>query len=219
MDFEKKFPLTQSPDKVITVQWTRGYNQILVLYNDEVIGEHTGGQELKRGVLISTPYFGSLEIKLGGDPLRLNVIVDGLHSPANSMHPKHAVKSIATYFWILFGGGLLVSLLEIFSIGLNPFGMIVLIFDVVILTLYLLAAILLGKGKPGAFYLGFVPFCFTTLLVILMVLSGNFLATIALVIRGFYIFYLSKSIKHLNSLSKHNQYGHFAHSDLLDEKL
>jgi hypothetical protein len=220
MDFEKKFPLTQSPDKVITVQWTRGYNHIQVLYSGKVIGEHIGAKDLKKGILFQTEHVGNFEVKLGGDPLRLNVIVDGLHSPANSMHPKHAVKGIATYFWILFGGGLLVSLLEVWQIGLdNPIGLFMSVFDALILTLYLLAAILLGKGKSGAFYLGFVPFCFTTLLVLLLVLTGNFIAIVSLIIRAIYIVYLSKSITHLNSLSRHNQYGSFTNSELLDSKL
>lgn len=220
MDFEKKFPLTQSPDKVITVQWTRGYNQIQVLYNGEIIGEHTGAKDLKKGVQIPSNYFGSLEIKLGGEPLRLNVLVDGLHSPANSMHPKFEVKGIASYFWILFGAGLLLSVLSGIQINFNnPVALITTFLDFLILVGYLLAAILLPKGKPGAFYLGFIPFCFTSLLSLLMALRGGFLPILVLVVRSIFVVILIKSIKPVLSLSRHNRYGTFTNVELLDEKI
>ena len=86
MDFEKKYPITQKPNEYIFVQWTRGYKEVAVYYNDQLIGSVRGSAKLLKGTSFTSD-LGLITLKLSEKPVTLDVIVDGYHSRVNVSHP------------------------------------------------------------------------------------------------------------------------------------
>lgn len=96
MDFEKKYPITQRLDEYLLVQWTRGYKDVDVYYNDQLIGSVRGTGKLLKGTSFPSD-LGLITLKLSEKPVTLDVIVDGYHSPVNVSHPVKELKRTGTY--------------------------------------------------------------------------------------------------------------------------
>ncbi len=220
MDFEKKYPLSQLKGEFVRVQWTRGYKQVEVYYKDSLIAQVSGAGELMRGVTILTEQLGELKLKLSQSPVMLDVIVDGLHSPVNVSHPVKELKKTATYFWIITAFAFIVGAYEIAlvrdELTLLP---IVLTINFVVFITYVASGILVGKGIPFGFYLGFGMFSFVTLLFLLLLIDGFIWGLF------FYIFQairiggliaLATNMKTAIQASKHRRYKEATSDSLLD---
>ena len=223
MDFEKKYPLSQLKGEFVRVQWTRGYKQVDVYYKDALIAEVSGAGELMRGVTILTEQLGELKLKLSQSPVMLDVIVDGLHSPANVSHPVKELKKTATYFWIISAFAIIAGAFEIAifrdQLAFLPY---VLTINLVVFITYAASGFLVRKGIPFGFYLGFGMFSFVTFIFLLLLIDGFIWGLF------FYIFQairlggvvaLATNMKTAIQASKHRKYKEATSDELLDSKL
>lgn len=224
MDFEKKYPITQRSNEHLLVQWTRGYKAVDVYYNDQLIGSVNSAAALKKGASFLSE-LGEIKLKLSEKPVMLDVIINGYHSPVNVSHPVKELKALNTYFWIIAVCAFIAGAVDvgIFS-EWKEVMMLVFVFNLVVLALYVVSAVFVGKGKPWAFYLGFSVFSFFTLMSLLL-LFGGFMSGSLL-----YIFMFLRiggevlliiNLKTANAAVKHLKYsGVFVNSqDLLDSKI
>lgn len=172
MDFEKKYPITQRLDEYLLVQWTRGYKDVDVYYNDQLIGSVHGFGKLNKGTSFPSD-LGLITLKLSEKPITLDVIVDGYHSPVNVSHPVKELKRTSTYFLILSVLAFIAGSIEvgIFSLWADE-QLVVLVFNLAVLGCYILSTVFVGRGKPWAFYLGFSVFSLCTLISLLTLISG-----------------------------------------------
>ncbi|TSJ47949.1 hypothetical protein [Fluviicola chungangensis] len=222
MDFEKKYPMTQRPNEYLVVQWTRGYKQVNVYFNDELIGSVQGAAKLLKGISLPSD-LGTLTLKLSEKPVTLDVIVDGYHSRVNVSHPVKELKKTSTYFWIisafaLIAGGIDMGIfLEWSGVGTIVFSM-----NLIVFVLYILSAVFVGQGKPWGFYLGFAVFSFCTLIALLALMGGlvgGFILYIFMAVRIGGLVILIMNLKTANAAVRHLKYRDPVMEDLLDSKI
>lgn len=173
MDYAKKFPITQQPGHFIFVQWTRGYKEVEVYYQNELIGHADGVGRLKKGVRLVHPKLGNIDLHLSEKPVVLNVVIDGYHSPVNSNHPVKELIGLSPFFWMLLAFSFIAGTLEIgvFS-DYMPFLIIVAPVNIGIMLIYLIAVLGIRKGKPWAYFLAVGVFAFFTVVSLLVLLKG-----------------------------------------------
>lgn len=223
MDFEKKYPITQRLDEHLLIQWTRGYKDVDVYYNDQLIGSVQGSGKLKSGTSFPSD-LGLITLKLSEKPITLDVVVDGYHSPVNVSHPVKELKRTGTYFWILAVLAFIAGAIEVgtFSLWVDV-QLVVLGINLVILGCYILCAVFVGRGKPWAFYLGFSVFSFCTLISLLTLISGFLSGTllyIFMVVRIGGEIVLAMNLKTANSAVRHLKYKAPSFDEqLLDSKI
>jgi len=215
MDFEKTFPIAQRSGERILVRWTRGFQRVELYFQDTKIGfVDDGFQKLKKGFKVQTE-IGLVELTLSEDPITINVILDGFHSPVNISHPVQQLAKSASYFWIIFTFAIIGSIVEGLQVSGLMFGIVISI-NIIIAAVYLISAIYVGKAKPWAFYLGFSMYCFMSLLALLSLFVGSFFIYIVLIIRAIFLYFLITNIKHAASTYRHNLIITKSSSDLLD---
>jgi len=219
MDFEKKYPITQRPNEYLVIQWIRGYKQVDVYYNDQLIGSVQGAAKLLKGTSFSSD-LGLITLKLSEKPVTLDVIVDGYHSRVNVSHPVKELKRTSNYFWIISAFALIAGGIEfgIFD-GWSEVQSFVLLMDVLIFGLYILSGLFVGRGKPWAFYLGFSVFTFCTLISLLALMGGmmwGFMLYFFMAIRIGGLIILILNLKTANAAVKHLKYQDPSMEDLLD---
>lgn len=223
MDFAKKFPITQLPGEHVLVQWTRGYKQVEVFYNNELVGTADGAGRLKKGVRLVHPKLGNIDLKLSEKPVVINVIVDGYHSPANNSHPVKELIGLSPFFWMLLAFSFIASALEIGLFADYPPILVILVpMDVTIFVVYLIALIYVRKGKPWAYYMAISLFALMTILVLLVIMSGMVWGVFTYgfeIIRFGALGVFLYNLKTVNAAAKHLKYGTLqarASEDLLD---
>jgi hypothetical protein len=211
MDFEKKYPITQKLGEYLLVQWTRGYRDVEVYYNDQLIGSVHGTSNLLKGTSFLSD-LGLITLQLSEKPITLDVVVDGYHSPVNVSHPVKELKRTSTYFWLLavlafIAGSVEVGLfsdwvkVQIVLLGIN----------LLVFVTYILSAVFVAKGKPWAFYLGFSVFSFFTLISLLVLMGG--------IMGGLLLYILIMNLKTANSAVRHKKYKEPSLDELLDSKI
>lgn len=226
MDYAKKYPITQQPGEHLLVQWTRGYKQVEVYYNKELIGTADGAGRLKKGVRIVHPKLGNIDLKLSEKPILLNVIIDGYHSPVNSTHPVKELIGLSAFFWMLLAFSFIAGALEIgLFLDYLPILIIVLPINVALWIIYLITVLGVRKGKPWAYILGVSVFGLFSVLSLLVVMSGMIggtLTYIFLIIRFGALAVFLYNLKTVSAAIKHLRYGALQarlSEDLLDTKL
>nr|WP_294859763.1 hypothetical protein [uncultured Fluviicola sp.] len=223
MDFEKKYPITQRPDEHLLVQWTRGYKDVDVYYNDQLIGSVRGAGKLNAGISFPSD-LGLISLKLSEKPVTLDVVVDGYHSPVNVSHPVKELKRTNTYFWIISVLAFIAGSIEVGAFSeWTEMQIVVLGINLVVFASYILSAVFIGQGKPWAFYLGFSVFSFCTLISLLALMGGliwGFLIYIFMVVRIGGEIVLIMNLKTANSAVKHLKYKESSFDEqLLDSKI
>lgn len=222
MDFEKKYRITQFPGETLKAMWTRGYRNIEIYYHDQLICTHEGISQLKKGVKYQTKELGQIELKLSAKPITLDVIIDGYHCVNNVSHPAKQLKGASSFFWMIAVFAVISSLMDGIYLTFDmSAGFIVTLINLVVIVVYIIAAVFTNQSKPWAFYLGFSMFCFWTLLSLLVVLSGNVFITLAFLIRLAFLYFLIMNIKHAVGTSRHNKFSQpvTVGDDILDGQL
>jgi uncharacterized membrane protein len=216
MEFTKKYPISQRPSEYILAKWSRGYQNIELYFNNDLLISLKGGKRLKKGVKEYIDGFGEIELKLSEDPIALDIIIDGIHCRSNISHPKKQLQKTSFFFWVIAVGALVFGALEVAWTGPNRIGIIVGIINGSVVVLYIVAAIFVSKGKPWAFYLGFSCFSLFTLLYLFTMESG-FFETIIIVIRILFLYFLISNLRHAFQTVRHNAYEQTTEStDLID---
>ncbi len=223
MDFEKKYPITQQPGDFILAQWTRGYKQVELYYQDQLIGSVQSSASLKKGTQITGTVLGTIGLKLSEKPVMLDVIVDGYHSPVNIGHPVKELKRLSTFFWILAVLSLIAGSLEASAFRNFPdFQKIVWLINALVICTYIVAAVYIKSGKAWGYYLGFSMFAFVTTVTLLILAGGLMWGFLLYMLQGFRFVGLGLLIYNLriaNSARRHQKYGQYKDVELLDSKL
>lgn len=226
MDFAKKYPITQQPGEHVLVQWTRGYKQVEVYYKNELVGTADGAARLKKGVRLVHPTLGNIDLKLAEKPVVINVIVDGYHSPVNSIHPVKELIGLSAFFWMLLAFSFIAGALEIgLFMDFPPILIIVAPVNIALWIVYTISVLGVRKGKPWAYILGVSVFGLFTVLSLLVLLSGVFggvLSYMFEIIRFGALGIFLYNLKTVNAAAKHLKYGALqarASEDLLDTTL
>lgn len=215
MDYEKKYPITQQPGDFVLARWTRGYKHVEVYYHDQLIGEVQGAAKLKNGVRIQNDLLNTVELRLSEKPIVLDIIVDGFHSPVNNSHPVKELKKSAVFFWMIFAFGLMGSLMEGISVGVNPIGMIVSSINLLIIGVYLMAALTVRKGLAWGYFTGFGMFSLMYVLSLFSLLNPGLFVIIIFLVRTAFLVFLIINMKHAIATIKHKKYNQPV-NDLVD---
>ncbi|MGV3611357.1 MAG: hypothetical protein ACO1N0_10435 [Fluviicola sp.] len=222
MDYEKKYPITQIPGEYVLVQWIRGYKEVDVYYKDKLVGSVSGSAKLVKGFSFTSD-LGLITLRLSKEPVTLDVIIDGYHSPVNVSHPVKELKSLSTYFYIIIAFAFIAGSMEVaISRGWNELLLITSSINFIVLMLYLTSVLYVRQGKPWAFYLGFGVFNFCALLSLMVLLSGFIWGWL------FWFFMLMRiggevllviNLKTAISATKHLKYKQPEFDELLDSKV
>jgi hypothetical protein len=216
MDFEKKYPITQRLNEYLLVQWTRGYRQVDVYHNDQLIGSVQGAGKLQQGTSFLSD-LGPITLKLSEKPVTLDVIVDRYHSPVNVSHPFKELKKSAVFFWMITAFAIVGALLDGMSIGIGGLGQVVVSFNVILIGLYITSSICVSKGMAWAFYMGFCLYCLITFFSLLTLPVSGVFGIVGFLIRILMVVFLSINMKYANQTLRHKKFDtSVINSDLLD---
>lgn len=219
MDYQKKYPFARDPEDFILISWERGYHNVHVHYRDRLLVAIEDPRTLLKGYQFTDEELNRVELKFSEEPMMIDVIVDGYHSPVNVSHPSRVLAGISKAFWTIFNLMFFFTLMELAMLGLdNPIGKVELVVNVAFLATYLIAHLKLEKGSYMAFYIGFFAMLISSVLYgFRIVFYGfNFLEIIMLSIRIAIILYLLTYLKVAKNAVKHHQYKTFEDEDLLD---
>lgn len=100
MKFQRRFPHPKRKKEEVLITWTGGYDQTEVMYKDSLIGVIEDPIELIKGTEFLVDGLGTIKVVLYEDPYDLHVFYNGLHSPANTNHPKINIGSVSINFFL-----------------------------------------------------------------------------------------------------------------------
>lgn len=100
MDFEKRFLHPTKSNETILVKWSKGYREVEIWFHDELIQTLKGANALLKGITFQNDKLGVVRVKLSENPYFLNVIVNGIHSKTNLLHPSKNMKGVGNWFVI-----------------------------------------------------------------------------------------------------------------------
>lgn len=223
MEYQKKYPLTHISGKYLIATWNRGYRDLQIWDDDRLVVQLDSPSKLKAGFKKMDEKLGEIELKLSEKPIMLDIIVDRYHSTVNVNHPVKELKKTASFLWILMTMSFIAGMVEIGMVSDAPAFIFLpfLLINLSVIAIYLVSAILVGKGKPWAYYLAFSVFSFFTALSILLFVSGlawGVLLVIFIIIRVIGEVILILNLKTVNSARKHLRFLKMSGEELLDAK-
>ena len=219
MDYQKKYLITQLPREFVLAEWNRGYKNLTLSYKDRIIGTVAGPSQVKKGCVLHDSELNTVELRFSERPMLLDVIIDGYHSFGNQSHPVKELKKMAAIFWIIAIFAVIASLLEGITISPDrPLATIVTFFNLLVTASYFIAAVLVGKGKPSGYIMGFCVFALMYLLFVVAagIGGGNFSVITAFIIRSLVLGVLIYNLKTAIAARKHARYAVPQHEELLD---
>lgn len=211
MDFQKKYPILQSPDEHVLIQWTRGYRNVNVMYKERLVTSISGYAKLKMGIKMNDDELGTVELKFSEKPIAIDLKIDGYHSPVNVSYPTKELKSASTIFVVLSVISVLGALYEGMSYTQwygSLVGTIVTIINLFSIATYITAAALIKNGYAWGFFLGsswytlFTLFYLSDLLLSGFYLGTFFIVALRIVVSVILFYYL----KHAYASLKHKRY-------------
>lgn len=202
-NFSKKYSLPHHPESIVFLTWETGYKNMKIYHNGSVAGLVNSLRELMNGVEFQLENDERLEVKMStSKPMMPVVKIDGnQYYTDNKLSEKESVTSLASLFWTLAGLAVIGAVIAQGMMGFqlsHPVAITQLIMDIVVISIYTLSAIYLGKNKSWAYFLGTGTFFLMTLLVLYTqyVLTGfGFSQVIAIVIRISILVFLFTYIK------------------------
>jgi hypothetical protein len=223
MEYQMKYPLTGRGKDYLLLNWERGYRNVQVIHQGRLITTIDNPAKIKNGVSFEDTDLGTIQLKFSENPMAINVVVDGLHSPANRSHPFKELKKFAWIFWVLAVFGLISSVFEVAAFSWLPqVQLIVLFIDLIIVSAYTVAAIYVAKAQPWAFWIGSITFTIIFIITFTTsVITFNGLAFwLSLILRGAVLIAILMMIRTVISAHKHRRYTKSLadlNIDLLDE--
>ncbi len=223
MFYEKKYPLTHLPNEFVTLSWERGYKDTKLFYNDRELIHIDSINKLKKGVKFFDDVLGEVRLEFSEKPISVDVIVNDFHSTINNSHPEKKIKTISGYFYLFASVAFLGYIVNLGYSSSIMERIIISIEEIFFILLYAFAGYFSKKSKIWAVYIGFISYCFITLLIILsLLLSISLYAPLitifVLLIRSAFIFLMAPYIKMAISLKKHRNFrGN--NPDILDQNI
>lgn len=213
MDFQKKYPILQLPGEHVLIQWEKGYKYVELYYKERFIGSVTGFAKLKRGVTFNDAELGVIELKLSKEPIAIDLIVAGYHSPVNVTYPTKELKSASTIFFALAVLAILGGSFEGMSVAMNYGSLAGTIMSALIIftiAMYATTGFIILKGHAWAFFMGGSYYTFFTMLYLfdLLAYGFDFITFIVVFFRVVMTFILFYYIKHAAASMRHRKFEH-----------
>ncbi len=220
--YSKKYTSNKNDNHHLFLTWESGYKNLKVYYEGEVIHTETSPGRFMKGVTFEHPVLQSVQLKFSSEsPIVMQVKANGVkYFPENNIQKmkENTLGGLAHLFTILAFLSVIGAFIVQLTFGFNlniPEALIQLVFDIVVVAIYITSAVLLYKNKPWAYFLGSITFVCMTLLTLLAVwVSGFGLANlINMVIRVAIIVYI---VRHFNDVMALMRTKETENPDLLD---
>jgi len=202
--YSKKYISIKDESQSVFLTWETGYKNLKVYYEGVLIQTIETPWKLTNGVSFEHPELGNVELHLTtSSPMIIELKIGGIKYFAESMKAnmkKEAFSGLVSVFWTLSVLSLISALLVQINYGYRldvPVVLIQLIFDIVIISIYVISAIFLSRRKIWAYYLGAITFLAMTLLYVYsgFILSGNVSTIIVVVVRIAILIYIIRCYK------------------------
>lgn len=206
MRYQKKYPLPDSNHSHILLVWERGYKNVEMYHDERLLCTIENPSEIKKGFVLNDPQLKEIRLNFSKKPFGINVIVNGFHSPVNISHPKNTFKMAGGVFWIVVSINFLYVLIyTVINHEYLKLASPLIIGELVLDSIYILAAIYIKKEKIWAYLMGssiyILLVIFTNYFVIL---RHNLFDNIILFYQLLVIGLLLSFVKSMISLMRHN---------------
>lgn len=188
--------------RLITVSWEQGLHNFIIKYNNETFFESKGIGELNKGISIYNEQLGNVFVRLCSRPLGFEVKVGDLYLRNSRILAQEALSSVSA-IWIFIG---IISTLSTIGFMFLPG----LYFDIISITViglmlalsifYIIAGVLIKKGKIWAFYSSLGLFSVMTLLYFI---TFDYANIPLLIIRIIAMVVVLRHFKSMRELHKH----------------
>ena len=208
MAIQKKYVNPIDSSEYLIVIWEKGFNQVEVLLNDKEVyfAESLNYLRSNNTFVLPEGSRSNIELKVSYKPASLEVFFNGYQSENNSKHPKKELKNIGYIFWLLAISVVIVAGLEIYLLQFLPTLLyITLGFDLLALSAYITAGILISKGKSIGFWIGYIMFCLRSLIWLLLKFVDPNGILLGGVFRAVTIAHLSRNITTVLELKRHEK--------------
>ncbi len=221
-NYSKKYTSIKNDNHHLFLTWESGYKNLKVYHEGEVIHTEVSPSNFMKGVTFEHPLLQSVQLKFSsGSPIIMQLKVNGVkYLPENNIKKmkESTLGGLAHLFTILAFLSVVGAFLIQLTFGFNlsvPAALIQLVFDIVVIGIYVTSAVLLYKNKPWAYFLGSITFvCMTLLTVFVVALSGfGFANLFNMVIRVAIIVYI---VRHFNDVMALMRTKETENPDLLD---
>ena len=214
MKYEHIYPITHLHGQYLSLSWEEGFHELEVSYDREVIYRLPVMTQLVEKIEFSGLPFQQIELRLYEKKKTLDVIVDGLHSPANDLHPQKELRIYGVYFIFL-------AIISYFLIAqdlafLHRNSVQIAVAPLVFVAIYSCCALFVFLGKPVAYWIGFSVFLFTFLLYIAFNNRTGLERDSDLLIRGFFAAIGAYGLRLPLQLQKYHKFLKNENEDLLD---
>lgn len=202
--YTKKYTSIKNENNHLFLTWETGYRNLKIYHEGNLIHTVENPWQLTNGVSFEHSELGTIELYLTTtSPMTIDLKVGDEKYFAENMKEsfkKEAFSGLVAVFWTMsalaFIGALFVQINFDFRIEV-PLVLIELVFDIIVIGLYVVSAIFLSRRKVWAYYLGGITFLAVTLLYIYVgyLQSLNFISIIVIVVRIAILIYIIRCYK------------------------
>lgn len=197
--YSKKYISLKNDSSNIFLTWEAGYNNLKIYHEGKLIQTIESPGKLTAGLCFEDPNLGSVEVSLStSSPMIIEIKIEGVRYYPESLKAsvkKEAFSGVVSIFWAISILGAISAFIIQFRYNFRwdlPFVMIQLVFDIVIVSIYIIAAIFLSKRKVWAYFLGGITFFLMTLLYLYssIILVNNIFSIIVFIVRVAMLIYI-----------------------------
>lgn len=205
--YSKKYIAVKDESKTLFLTWETGYNNLKLYSEGRLVKTINSPGELMNGVTFIDEELNDVLLKFSsGAPIIIQITANGLkYYPQNNAESGDGAdfSGLVSVFWVLATLSLIGAIIAQTQIS----GIVAItqgVYDIIIITIYVIAAIFLNKKKVWAYYLGGITFLATSSLTFLVYyFAGLGIGSIInLVIRGFILLYIARHYKDTKLVSK-----------------
>lgn len=203
-NYSKKYISIRNENQSVFLTWETGYKNLKVYHEGILIQTIEKPWALTNGVSFEHSTLGNIELHLTTtSPMIIEMKIGGEKYFPEGMKTsikKEAFSGLVSIFWTLSVLAFLSALLVQINYGYNldvPVVLIQLIFDVIIVSIYVVSAIFLSRRKAWAYFLGGITFMLMTLLYVYFSLSQsiNVITIIIIIVRIAMLIYIIRRYK------------------------
>jgi hypothetical protein len=196
MSYSKIHPIPGTEDTLL-LNWDQGYKNVKIYHQGELIKHIESASSIKKGISFQNEKLGLVELSFTDRPMMIRIMINGITCPAKVGDEGKDLTPVSTTFWILFGLSTLGTISEAIQFDIqSTVGAITLVINLLLTSIYGVAAIFTAKRQPWAYFLGTFTFVGTTLLIVgFNLIGGNILILVHLVIRAFFLYNLFSYFK------------------------
>lgn len=207
MSYSKKYVAAKDEEKTLFLTWEAGYKNVKLYSDGRLVKTINSPGEFMKGVTFNDDELNEINLRFSsGSPIIMQLKANGLkYYPVNNSNKYNGAdfSGLVSVFWVLatlsiFGAIIAQTQLS----GIESITQAV--FDVIVISIYIISAIFLNKNKVWAYYLGGITFLASTCLTFLVYyLTGLGIGSgINLLIRAVILIYIGRHYKDTKLVSK-----------------